>query len=67
MILKIGKIDSDNINPKQGFHKYGNIKTEYILLKGSVQGPTKRPLILTLPKRATKYKQKENYEVLSIR
>lgn len=67
LILKIGKIDSDNINPKQGFHKYGNIKTEYILLKGSVQGPTKRPLILTLPKRATKYKQKENYEVLSIR
>lgn len=67
LILKTGKISSENINPKQGFHKYGNIQTEFILLKGSVQGPTKRPLVLTVAKRPTKYKEKENYEVLSIR
>lgn len=67
LILKTGKISEENINPKQGFHKYGNIKTEYLIVKGSVQGPTKRPLVLTFAKRPTKYKEKENYEVFEIR
>jgi len=40
-ILKIGEKDS-NINPKSGFKHYGLIKNNYIILKGSIPGPTKR-------------------------
>ncbi len=38
------KIDSngDLINPKGGFKHYGLIKNEFVLLKGSVMGPSKR-------------------------
>lgn len=31
-----------NINPKSGFNRYGLIKSNYILVKGSVAGPKKR-------------------------
>ena len=40
-ILAISKA-SEVSTPKGGYHKYGVIKTDYILLKGSVIGPTKR-------------------------
>lgn len=32
----------EEINPKGGFLKYGDVKNQYILLKGSTQGTTKR-------------------------
>ena len=32
----------DEINSKSGFNKYGVIKNEYMLIKGSIQGPKKR-------------------------
>ncbi|WGI17235.1 50S ribosomal protein L3 [Methanonatronarchaeum sp. AMET-Sl] len=34
--------DASKINPDGGFTQYGEIENEYILLKGSVPGPTKR-------------------------
>jgi len=42
-------IDSDvkKINPRGGFIHYGNVKSDYILVKGSVGGPAKRLVILT--------------------
>ncbi len=40
-ILKIGDKE-DNINPKSGFKHYGIIKNNYIILKGSIAGPSKR-------------------------
>ena len=54
------KIDSNpaNINPKQGFHKYGFVKNDYLLLKGSVPGPTKRVIRLAesiRPKKSLKF------------
>jgi len=37
------KIDSNlGINPKSGFHNYGLIKNDYLILKGSIAGPKKR-------------------------
>src|SRR3989338_4921145 len=38
-VLSQGKIKDKNINPKTGWKNYGNIKTSYIIIKGSVQGP----------------------------
>jgi len=50
LLLKIGK-ESKEINPKGGFKKYGIIKEDYILIKGSVAGPQKRLVIMTEPSR----------------
>ena len=44
----IFKIANDKeINQSSGFHKYGIIKNDYILLKGSVAGLQKRAIIIT--------------------
>jgi len=43
-ILKIG--NGEEINPKSGFTRYGIIKSNYILLQGSVPGAKKRLVLL---------------------
>jgi large subunit ribosomal protein L3 len=42
-VMKIGT-NPEEINPKSGFKRYGLIKNNYVLIKGSVAGPTKRLL-----------------------
>jgi len=41
LILKIGT-KPDEVNKNGGFHKYGNIKNQYVIVKGSVGGARKR-------------------------
>ena len=41
----------EEIKVKGGFMHYGNVKNEYIIIKGSVAGPTKRAITLTEPTR----------------
>ncbi len=48
------------------FRNYGKIKTTYLAIYGSVQGPAKRQLILTCPLRENKKTSKRNFEVLKI-
>ncbi len=50
------KIDNDGskINPKGGFLNYGLIKSDYIILKGSVPGPVKRLIRLKEPTRPSR-------------
>jgi large subunit ribosomal protein L3 len=50
-ILKIGN-DGKEINPRGGFIRYGIIKNDYVLLKGSTPGPSKRLLIMRYACRA---------------
>ncbi|MEM4259690.1 MAG: 50S ribosomal protein L3 [Candidatus Woesearchaeota archaeon] len=45
-IMKISN-KPEEINPKGGFVNYGFIKSEYVLIKGSVSGPKKRLILLT--------------------
>jgi len=45
-IMKIGD-NPEEINAKGGFPRFGFVKNGYVLLKGSVAGPAKRPIILT--------------------
>ena len=46
-ILKIASAEEvDQVNPDGGFIKYGLVKNDYILIKGSIPGPTKRLIIL---------------------
>lgn len=62
LLITSGNISEKNINPKSGFQHYGNIKSSYIILKGSVQGPEKRQILLTPSFRPTKLKAKQKYE-----
>ncbi len=43
MTLKIGSNPKD-INPEGGFVRYGFVKNDYLLVKGSIAGPNKRPI-----------------------
>ncbi len=46
---------------------YGDIKTEFIIVYGSVQGPSKRQLMITSPLRKTKKQDKKSYELIELR
>jgi large subunit ribosomal protein L3 len=61
-VLKSGKISETNINPKNGFKHYGNINSNFIIVKGSVQGPAKRQILITLPQRPTRHTVKQKLE-----
>jgi large subunit ribosomal protein L3 len=54
-LLKIGE-DGKEINPKSGFKNYGIIKSNYILLQGSVPGSKKRLILLRPAIRPSKLK-----------
>ena len=45
----------EEINPKGGLVRYGFVKNDYILVKGSIPGPKKRAILLTEPLRATQH------------
>lgn len=60
--IVFGNISEKNINPKSGFKHYGLIKGDFLILKGSVQGPPKRQLLLTPSIRPSKSSLKEKYD-----
>ncbi len=45
LVLKIGD-NGEEVTPKGGFLHYGIIRNQYVMLKGSVPGPAKRPIRL---------------------
>ena len=51
----------------KGIKNYGDIKTDYIIVSGSVQGPAKRQVIITSPLRETKKQKKKNFEFIELR
>lgn len=65
-IIFSSSIKEKDINPSSGFRHYGKINSSYMLVKGSVQGPQKRAVLLTLSFRASKPVQKKKYEFQEI-
>lgn len=65
-VLGSGKISEKDINPKKGFQNFGRIKSSYIIVKGSVQGPSKRQLVITPAMRPSKSKGKKKYELMEV-
>jgi large subunit ribosomal protein L3 len=61
-LISSGSIAEKDISPLSGFKHYGKIKTSYIILKGSVQGPVKRQILITPSFRPTKLAAKKKYE-----
>lgn len=66
-IIDINNIKEKDINPPQGFKHFGKIKTDYIIVYGSIQGPAKRQLLITIALRPTKGQTKKSYELLELR
>lgn len=52
-ILKIGK-DPKDVNVKGGFIRYGDLKSPYIIIEGSIPGTEKRTIRLRYPARPPK-------------
>jgi large subunit ribosomal protein L3 len=64
--IKVLDIKKASENPVNNLKNFGDIKTDYIIVRGSVQGPSKRQLVITNTLRATKKQLKKNYELLEI-
>ncbi len=62
LLIKIAK--AEEVNQKGGIKHYGEVKNDSLLIKGSVAGSTKRPIVLTFPERAKK--KPRTYEVVKI-
>jgi large subunit ribosomal protein L3 len=57
-VLKIGESENiSEINPNSGFNNYGFVKNDYLLIRGSLPGPTKRLVKLRLGSRAKEAKE----------
>jgi large subunit ribosomal protein L3 len=66
-IVNLGSVSEKDINPDYGFKHYGKIKTDYLILRGSIQGPAKRAMVIALPVRPSKPTVKLNYEFIELR
>ena len=65
-LITQGSISEKDINPKSGFKHYGKIQTNYIILKGSVQGSSKRQIVVTPAFRPSKKTQKRQFEFMEL-
>lgn len=59
-IISLGKSEGKF----NGIKNYGDIKTDFLIVHGSVQGPAKRQLLITAPLRETKKQKKKVFEVI---
>lgn len=64
-LLKIGD-NPEDVNPKGGFLRYGLIKGNYALIRGSIPGPSKRLITLVSPRRPQRKLPKEPPAIVTI-
>ncbi len=65
---KIVDLGSSEKNPNfKNIKNFGDIKTDYILVRGSVQGPSKRQLLITPSFRETKKQAKKDFQLIELR
>ena len=62
-LIELGKAE----DKFKGIKNFGDIKTDYMIVAGSVQGPAKRQLLITSPLRITRKQLKKNFELLEMR
>jgi len=65
-ILQIVKSE-DTDNQLKNIKNYGDTKTDYMMLYGSVQGPAKRQLLITSPLRVSKMQKKKMLEFVEVK
>lgn len=65
-VITLGTVAEKEINPGTGFKHYGKVRSSYLIVKGSVQGPPKRQILVTPALRPTKEQVKKKYEFLEL-
>ena len=65
---KIVDIGNSEKNPNlKNIKNFGDINSDYILVRGSVSGPAKRQLLITPSFRETKKQAKKDFQLLELR
>lgn len=64
-VLASSSMAADKVKLKS-FRNYGNIKSNYIVLHGSVQGPAKRQILLTSPLRPSLKQTRKKLEMVEV-
>jgi len=64
---KLISLEKSSEKPIKNIKNYGDIKTDYAIVAGSVQGPAKRGILMTSPLRITKMQKKKQYEFVEIK
>lgn len=63
-ILSISRASEQEI---KNLKHYGDVKSDYIIVYGSIMGPAKRQLLMTAPQRESKEQSKKSYELVEIK
>lgn len=53
-VIMVGDESKNPVTPKGGFSHFGVVRGKYIIVRGSVPGPAKRPIVVRLPLRMKK-------------
>ena len=64
---EIIEIGSEKNSLLKNIKNFGDVKTEYMFVRGSLPGPSKRQLLLTPSFRATKKQAKKDFQLLELR
>nr|AJS12860.1 50S ribosomal protein L3P, large subunit ribosomal protein L3 [uncultured archaeon] len=64
-IVKIGE-DPKEVSPSSGFLNYGNVKSQYVMIKGSIPGTSRRLVIMRAPARVKRIEPTPKIEYLSL-
>lgn len=72
LVLKVGSVKEKDakgvsVNVPGGYKRYGDVKTDFMILRGSVPGPKRRGIAITSAIRPTKFQAKKKLEVLELR
>ncbi len=65
-VLKTGNASQENLNPAHGFKHYGKVSSNFLIVKGSVQGPSKRQILITPAMRPSKETSKKKLEFIEV-
>ncbi len=63
---ELARASIETITPKGGFPHYGIVRSDFVVLAGSVQGPPKRPLVLRWPVRPPDWAPEEPPKIVYI-
>ncbi len=63
---KIVDLQKASEKPIKAIKNYGDIKTNYLILTGSVQGPSKRQILVTQPLRPSRMQIKKKYDLVGV-
>jgi large subunit ribosomal protein L3 len=66
-IITSKKAEDSALVKDRVFEGYGKINTDYIIIRGSIQGSPKTPILITNASRPTKKQLKKNYEIIELR